>query len=95
MSTMEINHGEIRELTEEEIDMVSGGWDTQAAINGAYIGGVAGGSAERSLARLRVRQPQRGLWAVSSAERSPDSLPVDCPISPIRRLQIPSCKGLE
>lgn len=43
MSTMEINYGEIRELTDEEIDMVSGGWDTQAAINGAYIGGVAGG----------------------------------------------------
>ncbi|OWQ83136.1 hypothetical protein CDN99_26980 [Roseateles aquatilis] len=47
MTTMDITPGEFRELTADEIDLVSGGWNMEAAIVGGWTGaistGIAGG----------------------------------------------------
>jgi hypothetical protein len=39
------DNAEFRELTADELDMVAGGWDTSAAMNGAWSGAIATGIA--------------------------------------------------
>ncbi|WP_423597313.1 hypothetical protein [Roseateles sp. MS654] len=47
MSTMELSRDGIQELTPDEIDLVAGGWDMNAAVSSAWTGaistGIAGG----------------------------------------------------